>query len=102
MVPPALRFIRPGISQRSPLGSTVSSEVSRAAVTEAGSLDQGAVVAALDHAKLAASPGGPAEMVPGQHHVRMNMYIAQVRDGTLEVVESLGTVDPHEQRQAVA
>ena len=32
---------------------------------------------ALDHAKIAEGPGGPAEMVPGQHHVRMNMYIAQ-------------------------
>jgi branched-chain amino acid transport system substrate-binding protein len=73
-----------------------------AAVTEAGSLDQAAVVAALDHAKLDASPGGPAEMVRGQHHVRMNMFIAQVRDGALEVVESLGAVDPHEQLHAVA
>src|SRR6185503_6194744 len=32
-----------------------------AAVTEAGSLDQDAVIAALDHAKLANGPGGPAE-----------------------------------------
>jgi ABC-type branched-subunit amino acid transport system substrate-binding protein len=72
------------------------------AVTEGGSVDQDAVIAALDHAKLAESPGGPAEMVPGQHHVRMNMYIAQVRDGTLEVVESLGAVEPHEHVQAVA
>jgi branched-chain amino acid transport system substrate-binding protein len=73
-----------------------------AAVTEAGSLDQAAVVAALDHAQLAESPGGPAEMVPGQHHVRMNMYIAQVRGGTLEVVENLGPVEPQEHLQAVA
>ena len=73
-----------------------------AAVTEAGSLDQAAVVAALDHAKLAESPGGPAEMVPGQHHVRMNMYIAQVRNGTLDVVESLGAIDPNEHLQTVA
>ena len=73
-----------------------------AAVTEAGSLDQAAVVAALDHAKIAEGPGGPAEMVPGQHHVRMNMYIAQVRNGTLDVVESLGAIDPHEHLQAVA
>ena len=36
-------------------------------------------------------------MVPGQHHVRMNMYIAQVRDGAIEIVESLGVVDPDEQ-----
>jgi branched-chain amino acid transport system substrate-binding protein len=41
-------------------------------------------------------------MVPGQHHVRMNMFIAQVRDGILDVVESLGAVDPHEHLHAVA
>jgi len=40
--------------------------------------------------------------VPGQHHVRMNMYIAQVRNGTLGVVESLGAVDPKEHLQPVA
>jgi branched-chain amino acid transport system substrate-binding protein len=73
-----------------------------AAVTEAGSVDQPAVVAALDHARIAEGPGGPAEMVPGQHHVRMNVYIAQVRSGTLETVESLGTIDPKERLQAVA
>jgi branched-chain amino acid transport system substrate-binding protein len=72
-----------------------------AAVTEAGSLDQAAVVAALDHAKIAEGPGGPAEMVSGQHHVRMNVYIAQVRNGTLDVVESLGAIDPNEHLQAV-
>ncbi len=55
-----------------------------AAVTEAGSLDQDDVISALDHAKIADGPGGPAEMVPGQHHVRMNMYIAQARDGAFE------------------
>ncbi len=73
-----------------------------AAVTEAGTLDQDAVAAALDHASIAEGPGGPAAMVPGQHHVRMNMYIAQVRGGALEVVESLGTLDPKEHMQAVA
>ena len=73
-----------------------------AAVREAGSLDQAAVVAALDHAKIAEGPGGPAELVPGQHHVRMNMYIAQVRNSTLDVVASLGAIDPHEHLQAVA
>jgi branched-chain amino acid transport system substrate-binding protein len=73
-----------------------------AAVTEAGSLDQAAVVAALDHAKIASGPGGPAEMVPGQHHVRLNVYIAQVRDSTLEVVESLGAVDPNEHARSMA
>ena len=67
-----------------------------AAVTEAGSLDQDDVIAALDHAKIAEGPGGPAEMVPGQHHVRMNMYIAQASNGAFKVVENLGVIDPKE------
>ena len=48
------------------------------------------MIAALDHAQIAEGPGGPAAMVPGQHHVRMNMYIAQARGGRFEIVESLG------------
>jgi ABC-type branched-subunit amino acid transport system substrate-binding protein len=68
-----------------------------AAVREAGSLDQADVIGALNHAKIAVGPGGPAEMVPGQHHARMNMFIAQVRDGDLQVVKRLGVVDPDEQ-----
>jgi branched-chain amino acid transport system substrate-binding protein len=67
-----------------------------AAVKEAGSLEQDDVIAALDHATLAVGPGGPAEMVPGQHHVRMNMYIAQANDGVFKVVEKLGAIDPKE------
>ena len=66
------------------------------AVAEAGSLAQEDVVAALDHAEIAEAPGGPAAMVPGQHHARLNMYIAQARNGRFEVVESLGAVDPNE------
>jgi ABC-type branched-subunit amino acid transport system substrate-binding protein len=65
-------------------------------VREAGSLDQEDVVRALDHAKITVGPGGPTEMVPGQHHDRMNMYIGQVRDGTIKIVKSLGVVDPDE------
>lgn len=67
-----------------------------AAVNEAGSLDQDAVIAALDHAKLAEGPGGPAEMVPGQHHVRMNMYLAQAHGGRFRIVKQLGAIDPQE------
>jgi branched-chain amino acid transport system substrate-binding protein len=66
------------------------------AVTEAGSLAQEDVIDALDHAKIPRGPGGPAEMVPGQHHVRMNMYIAQASDGVFKVVEDLGVIDPDE------
>ena len=54
------------------------------------------MIAALDHAQIAEGPGGPAAMVPGQHHVRMNMYIGQARGGRFEIVESLGAMDPQE------
>ena len=67
-----------------------------AAVKEAGSLEQDEVISALDHAKIAEGPGGPAEMVPGQHHVRMNMYIAQANNGNFRVIKSLGAIDPKE------
>lgn len=67
-----------------------------AAVNEAGTLDQAAVVAALDHARIDEGPGGPAEMVPGQHHVRMNMYIARAQNGKFKIVKNLGHIDPRE------
>ena len=67
-----------------------------AAVAEAGSLQQEAVIRALDHAAIAEGPGGPAEMVPGQHHVRMNMYIAQARGGHFQIVKNLGAIEPKE------
>jgi branched-chain amino acid transport system substrate-binding protein len=67
-----------------------------AAVREVGSLDQAAVIAALDRAEIAEGPGGPAAMVPGQHHLRLHMYIAQARGGRFEIVESLGAIDPQE------
>jgi len=67
-----------------------------AAVEEAGSLMQQDVIAALDHAAISEGPGGPAAVVPGQHHVRMNMYIAQARNGRFEIVKSLGAIDPQE------
>jgi branched-chain amino acid transport system substrate-binding protein len=67
-----------------------------AAVREAGSLKQDDVINALDHAKIAEGPGGPAEMVPGQHHVRMNMYIARVQSGAFQIVKNLGGIEPKE------
>jgi branched-chain amino acid transport system substrate-binding protein len=60
------------------------------AVKEAGTLDQDAVINALDHAKIAEGPGGAAEMVPGQHHARMHMYIAQANNGSFKIVRDLG------------
>ena len=70
------------------------------AVREAGTLEQAAVIRALDHARIAEGPGGPAEMVPGQHHLRMNMYIGQVQRGHMRVVENLGAIDPDERLQS--
>jgi branched-chain amino acid transport system substrate-binding protein len=67
------------------------------AVNEAGSLEQQKVIEALDHARIGEGPGGPAEMVPGQHHARMNMYIAQAKSGSFQIVKSLGVIDPNEQ-----
>ena len=67
-----------------------------AAVKEAGTLEQGDVIKALDHARIADGPGGPAEVVPGQHHVRMNMYIAQAVNGRFRILENLGVIDPKE------
>ncbi|AZO40543.1 ABC transporter substrate-binding protein [Mesorhizobium sp. M7D.F.Ca.US.005.01.1.1] len=67
-----------------------------AAVKEAGTVERDAVIRALDHARISEGPGGPAEMVPGQHHVCMNMYIAQAQSGRFRVVKSLGPIDPNE------
>src|SRR5882724_6265774 len=66
------------------------------AVNTAGTLAQREVIEALDRARIADGPGGSAEMVPGQHHVRMNMYIARARQGQFEIVEALGAIDPKE------
>ena len=66
------------------------------AVVEAGSLRQEDVIAALDHAAISEGPGGPAAVVPGQHHVRMNMYIAQASNGIFKVVKNLGVIEPNE------
>jgi branched-chain amino acid transport system substrate-binding protein len=72
------------------------------AVTEARTLSQSAVVAALDHAQIAEGPGGPAAMVPGQHHARLSMYIGQARGGSFQIIKSLGAIDPQEQQVAQA
>jgi branched-chain amino acid transport system substrate-binding protein len=67
------------------------------AVNKAGTADRDAVAAALDHAAIAAAPGGPAEMVPGTRHCKMKMYIATAKNGNFEIVESSdGLLDPKE------
>jgi branched-chain amino acid transport system substrate-binding protein len=41
-----------------------------------------------------------AELVPGQHHLRLNMYIAQSQGGAFKVVKNLGPIDPKEDEVA--
>jgi len=48
------------------------------------------------HPDLFGGRAAPTAAVPGQHHVRMNMYIAQVKKGQFEVVKNLGAIDPKE------
>ena len=67
-----------------------------AAVKEAGTLAQDEVIRALDHARIAEGPGGPAQVVPGQHHLRLNMYIAQATGGHFRIVEKMGAIAPRE------
>jgi branched-chain amino acid transport system substrate-binding protein len=67
------------------------------AVKEANSVARDEVAAALDHARIAQGPGGPAEMVPGTRHCRMNMYIAVAKEGKYEIISrSKGLVEPKE------
>ena len=52
---------------------------------------------AVDHAKIAEGPGGPAEMVPGKRHCKMKMYTAIAKGGNYEIIgRSAGLVDPKE------
>jgi ABC-type branched-subunit amino acid transport system substrate-binding protein len=68
-----------------------------AAVKEAGGVDLDAVAAALDHAKIAEGPGGPAEMVAGSRHCKMKMHTAVCRKGKFEIINSSnGLLDPRE------
>jgi branched-chain amino acid transport system substrate-binding protein len=37
------------------------------------------------------------EMAPGQHHLRLNMFIARARASVFEIVKNLDAIDPKEQ-----
>ena len=73
-----------------------------AAVREAGTVERDAVIRALDHARIAKGLGGPAEMAPGQHHVRLNMFVAQAQGGQFHIVKPLGIIDPGQSAVASA
>jgi ABC-type branched-subunit amino acid transport system substrate-binding protein len=64
------------------------------AVRDAGSADTDAVSGALDQVKIDEGPGGPAEMLPGQHHPKMNVYIGQAENGKFIVKKNAGAIEP--------
>jgi len=66
------------------------------AVKEAGNVDRESVSAAMDHAKIANGPGGPASIVPGTYHTQMNMYIAVAKNGKYEIIDKAEQVHPKE------
>jgi ABC-type branched-subunit amino acid transport system substrate-binding protein len=65
------------------------------AVREAHSVERDPVAAALDHAKISEAPGGPAEFVPGERHVRLRIYTAEAKSGAYQIVQrSSALLDP--------
>ena len=57
-----------------------------AAVNEAGSVARDESPPPSITRGSSHGPGGPAEMVPGTRHCRMNMYIAVAKEGEFEIV----------------
>lgn len=68
----------------------------QAVIATNGDLEREAVSGAIDSATLLEGPGGPAHMVPGTGHARMNMYIAQAQGGVWTILEADEMVDPAE------
>jgi ABC-type branched-subunit amino acid transport system substrate-binding protein len=64
------------------------------AVEDAESVETESVSAALDETRIEEGPGGPAEMIPGQHHAKMNVYIGQAENGRFVVKENAGAAEP--------
>jgi ABC-type branched-subunit amino acid transport system substrate-binding protein len=64
------------------------------AANEADSLDAHDVAKALDHQELKEGPGGPAKMVPGSHHVAVNMYLGVAHNGKMDIKENFGQRQP--------
>jgi ABC-type branched-subunit amino acid transport system substrate-binding protein len=64
------------------------------AANEADSLAADDVAKSLDHQELEQGPGGPAKMVPGEHHVAVNMYLGVAHDGKMVIKEEFGQRQP--------
>jgi branched-chain amino acid transport system substrate-binding protein len=64
------------------------------AANEADSLASQDVAKTLDHQILKQGPGGPATMVPGEHHVAVNMYLGVAHNGKMILKENFGQRQP--------
>lgn len=68
----------------------------QAVIATNGDLARDAVSEAMHTTAIEQGPGGPSEMVPGTGHAKMNMYIAQARDGVWDILATDELVDPQE------
>lgn len=69
----------------------------KVAVEKAGSLDLAKVNSTMNTAADQKLIGGPAAMKPGTRHCSLSMYLGQMQgDGTVNVLKSLGRIDPEQ------
>ena len=68
----------------------------QAVIETNGDLARAATSAAIDHAAIAKGPGGPSKMIPGTGHAEMNMYIAQSKGGSWDIISAEKAVHPQE------
>ncbi|WP_281016327.1 MULTISPECIES: substrate-binding protein [unclassified Minwuia] len=61
-----------------------------------GDLSREAVSAAIDDVAITDVPGGDSRMVPGTGHCALNMYVAQAKGGSYEILSSANMVAPQE------
>jgi len=71
-----------------------------AAVEKAGTTDAQEVRGAMEGLTLTDTPAGEVTMRAHDHHLIQHMYIAVCRDGTFEIVEDLGLLEPGEDQRA--
>lgn len=68
----------------------------QAVIATNGDLAREAVSEAMNTASIDQGPGGPAKIVPGTGHTAMNMYIAQSKGGTWDIISKSEMVAPQE------
>ena len=67
------------------------------AINKAGSLDKGKIITAMEGIELTVGNGKVA--MRQDHHMNLNMVIAQFHNGQLEMISDIGTIVPDDQRK---